>query len=415
MLDVRTEPQASASSTSPWLPRLALLAVAAVQVAGTFGASSEQPDAQDIDALAIVLLLLGPLALALLWERPVLAVGAAIAISVTYVGAGYPYGPFAITPMIALARGTATGHRRAAITFGVIGVVASMLAHAVSPRDDDIGWNQLAGVTTWVAIVLVVGEVLRARAERRTQAARAAAEQARRRASEERLRIAQELHDVLAHNISLINVQAGVGLHLMDSRPEQARESLASIKSASKDALDELRFVLDLLRTGDAAPRSPNSGLDQLDALVARVRTPSLDVQLERVGEPVPLPAGVDLAAFRIAQEALTNVVRHAVDATRATVRVTYEDDAVTVQVDDDGRMAVRAASTPHRSRPAAGDLTGGHRGGSGIAGMRDRATALGGDFQAGARAGGGFRVRARLPLSPPSTNDDPTSNGATP
>lgn len=414
MLDVRTEPEPSATmSTSPWLPRLALIAVAALQVVGTFGASSEQPDARDIDALAIVLLLAGPLALAVLWDRPVIAMGFAVGISVVYIGAGYPYGPFAITPMVGLVRGAATGHRRAAITTGIVGVAASMAAHLVSPRDDDLGWDELAAVSTWVAIVLVVGEILRARSDRRAHAARASAEQARRRASEERLRIAQELHDVLAHNISLINVQAGVGLHLMETHPEQARESLASIKSASKDALDELRFVLDLLRTGEAAPRAPNGGLDQLDALVARVRTPRLDVQLERFGDPVPVPAGVDLAAYRIAQEALTNVVRHAVGATRATVRITYADDAITVQVDDDGRVAA-ATGTTHRPAHRAGDLTG-EDGGSGIAGMRDRAIALGGDFHAGVRAGGGFRVRARLPLFPPPTPADASGNGATP
>lgn len=184
MLDVRTEPEPSATmSTSPWLPRLALIAVAALQVVGTFGASSEQPDARDIDALAIVLLLAGPLALAVLWDRPVIAMGFAVGISVVYIGAGYPYGPFAITPMVGLVRGAATGHRRAAITTGIVGVAASMAAHLVSPRDDDLGWDELAAVSTWVAIVLVVGEILRARSDRRAHAARASAEQARRRAS----------------------------------------------------------------------------------------------------------------------------------------------------------------------------------------------------------------------------------------
>jgi signal transduction histidine kinase len=247
-----------------------------------------------------------------------------------------------------------------------------------------VTWTQVVGVTTWVALVLVVGEVIRGRVERRAEARVASLELSRRRASEERLRIAQELHDVLAHNISLINVQAGVGLHLMDTHPEQAREALGTIKHASKDALDELRAALELLRSGDSAPRAPTGGLDQVDALIARVRSPDLDLRLDRHGDPVALPAGLDLAAFRIVQEALTNVVRHATGATYAAVRIDYDADALTVQIDDDGRGA---------------PTVDGSSGGSGIAGMRERARVLAGVLEAGPRPGGGFRVRARFPI----------------
>ncbi|HEX7097000.1 MAG TPA: sensor histidine kinase [Acidimicrobiales bacterium] len=397
---MRTEPMPGATPRAPsWLLLAGLAALAAFQVMGTIGASSGQPDAQDLDALAVVLLVIGPLSLAALWRRPVAAAAVAITVAVVYVGAGYPYGPFVLTPLVALIRCTYTGHRRAAIAIGATGVVASLVAHVVSPRDEGVGWDQVTGVTTWVAIVLVVGEILRARHERRAQAMMAADELAKRRASEERLRIAQELHDVLAHNISLINVQAGVGLHLMDTRPEQARTALESIKGASKEALEELRSALELLRTGERAPRAPTGGLAELDALVARVRSPHLDVDIERIGEPVPVPPGVDLAAYRIAQEALTNVVRHAHTATRAVVRLTYEPDALTVQVDNDGRVPAG------RVRTAPSDVG---SGGSGIPGMRERAVALGGEFEAHPRASGGFRVRARLPLTP-------ASNGAAP
>jgi signal transduction histidine kinase len=216
------------------------------------------------------------------------------------------------------------------------------------------------------------------------EAARTRAEEDRRRAGEERLRIARELHDVLAHNISLINVQAGVALHLMDEQPGQSRTALVAIKQASNDALRELRSVLDILRQGSDAPRSPTSGLDSLDGLVANAAAAGLEVRSRVEGTPRPLPAGVDLAAFRIVQEALTNVTRHAGRPATATVLVAYGDHDLTVQVDDDGEGVDRAHP---------------NGGGNGIRGMRERAATLGGELTAGPRPGGGFRVSAQLPL----------------
>jgi signal transduction histidine kinase len=207
--------------------------------------------------------------------------------------------------------------------------------------------------------------------------------EARRRAGEERLRIARELHDVLAHNISLINVQAGVALHLMDEQPGQSRSALVAIKQASNDALEELRSVLDVLRQGEEQPpRAPASDLAHLNSLVAGVSATGLEVRTRVEGTPRPLPAGVDLAAFRIVQEALTNLTRHAGPAS-ATVLVGYGSEELTAQVDDDGR----------------GPASNGAGQGNGIRGMRERAAALGGELAAGPRPGGGFRVRARLPL----------------
>ncbi|HEY4790092.1 MAG TPA: histidine kinase, partial [Actinomycetes bacterium] len=193
----------------------------------------------------------------------------------------------------------------------------------------------------------------------------------------------RELHDVLAHNISLINVQAGVALHLMDEQPGQSRSALVAIKQASNDALGELRSVLDVLRQGDEAPpRAPASGLAHLDSLVSGAGAAGLEVRTRVEGTPRPLSAGTDLAAYRIIQEALTNVTRHAGPAT-ASVLVRYTQDGLTVQVDDDGR----GPSSPNGS------------GGNDIRGMRERVAALGGDLEAGARPGGGFRVLAHLPL----------------
>jgi signal transduction histidine kinase len=235
-------------------------------------------------------------------------------------------------------------------------------------------------------VLFTAAEIGRSRRERAIEAARTRAEETRRRASEERLRIARELHDVLAHNISLINVQAGVALHLMDNRPEQARTALSAIKQASNEALGELRSVLEILREGhEDPPRSPTSGLAQLDDLVAKTEGAGLRVSTRVEGTPRPLPPRVDLAAFRIVQEALTNATRHAGDA-HATIRIGYGERDLTVQIDDDGRGTSSAPG-----------------GGQGIPGMRERATALGGDLEAGPRPGGGFRVRAMFPLREPA------------
>jgi signal transduction histidine kinase len=179
-------------------------------------------------------------------------------------------------------------------------------------------------------------------------------------------------------------VQSGVALHLLDQQPDQARTALSAINDASAAALREMRAVLGVLRRVDEAPpRAPAAGLHQLDTLVERSAGTGLKVDVEIEGEQRPLPASVDLAAYRIVQESLTNVARHA-NAKAASVHLTYRDSGLTVQIDDDGRGNVTAA------RP---------QGGNGIVGMRERAAALGGRLQVGPRPGGGYRVRATLPL----------------
>jgi signal transduction histidine kinase len=363
---------------SVW-PVVALsLVVGVIQIAGSIGAADNQPDRDQLDNLAWALLLAGPVALAARNRHPLPVLVTVVAATLLYVGLGYPYGPIFLSLVIALFTAVNAGYRLAAwvaagVTYGFL------VAGDVWPPK-----LHLAAVAAWLVVVLVVSEAARVRRERMAEALHAREEEARRQAGEERLRIARELHDVLAHNISLINVQAGTALHLMDEQPEQARTALAAIKDASKEALRELRSVLDVLRARDEEPpRSPTPGLAHLDDLVARSEAAGLDVDVEVEGVPRQLPAEIDRAAFRIAQEALTNVTRHAVDAS-ATVRVAYGDEDLTVQVVDDGRGA------PTLPAPGAG---------SGIAGMRERAAALGGQLDAGPRPGGGFRVRARLPL----------------
>jgi signal transduction histidine kinase len=238
----------------------------------------------------------------------------------------------------------------------------------------DTGFAMAAGVGVWA-----LAEAARNR--------RAAIHEAARRAvGEEQARIARELHDVIAHSVSMIVVQASAADDVFDSRPDQARAALRSIERAGRDALAELRRLLGAVRPGVGdEPSGPQPGLDRLDELAAPLRAGGLRVLVRREGPAVPLPAGVDLSAYRIVQEALTNTVRHA-RATRAEVTVRYGPDAVELDVRDDGRSAQSGAAND---------------GGHGIAGMRERAALLGGTLDAGPLPGGGYRVHARLPLEP--------------
>ncbi|MFA1539614.1 sensor histidine kinase [Actinomadura monticuli] len=299
-----------------------------------------------------------------------------------------PDGPLVITFVIALYTAAAEGHLATAAVLAGLSIAASVEAD----RRDDI--NHLADAASfllagWFVAVIAIGGVVRNRraylreAEERARVAERGREaEARRRAVEERLRIARELHDVLGHNISLINVQAAAALHGLRREPERAEAALTAIKQASKDTLREMRATLGVLRRVDeAAPVSPAPGLARLDELTHGIAAAGLEIRTEVVGEPRTLPAEADLAAYRIVQEALTNVARHST-ASAAAVRIGYTDDGVTVSVEDDGTPAASPA----------GD-------GSGIRGMRDRAESLGGTLEAAAGPDGGFTVRAHLPL----------------
>ena len=357
--------------------------VGVVQLGLTTLAARRQTDRHSLDLLAYLLLAVGPVAL--LWRRrsPVGVLAVVMGACVLYFALGYPYGPAWLALIVALWTAVTGGARRAAWVTTFVGLAVYFTLAAVVGRVEPINPATVAAHTSSLLLVLAVAELAMAGRQRRLAADRTRAEEDRRRAGEERMRIARELHDVLAHNISLINVQAGVALHLMDEQPGQSRSALVAIKQASNDALGELRSVLDVLRQGDEAPpRAPASGLAHLDSLVSGAGAAGLEVRTRVEGTPRPLSAGTDLAAYRIIQEALTNVTRHAGPAT-ASVLVRYTQDGLTVQVDDDGR----GPSSPNGS------------GGNGIRGMRERVAALGGDLEAGARPGGGFRVLAHLPL----------------
>ncbi|HEU5159976.1 MAG TPA: sensor histidine kinase [Streptosporangiaceae bacterium] len=219
------------------------------------------------------------------------------------------------------------------------------------------------------------------------QAERRAEERARAQVAEERLRIARELHDVVAHSMSLIAVQAGVANFVLAARPGEGARVLSSIEQSARDALRETRRLLGLLRDDEGTPLAPElgpaPGLGDLDELIARTKDAGVLVDLEVRGPRRPLPAGMDLAAYRIIQEALTNVVKHSAART-GRVQVAYEDDGVRIKVTDDGGGGGAGGPEPT---------------GHGIIGMRERAGLYGGEFHAGPLAAGGFEVAVRLPL----------------
>jgi signal transduction histidine kinase len=380
--------QASTQGLRAWpgWPRdLAIaLGVGVVQVIGTYGAAQGQHEREPLEALAILLLVAGPVALIGRRRFPVAVYALVFGATLAYALLGYPRGPIFLSLLVAFFTVVITGHRLAAILGLAAGYFSFLWLPSLLDREPAPSLGAILGLAAWLLVILSAAEFVRGRREHALEIARIREEEARRRASEERLRIARELHDALGHHMSLINVQAGVALHVNEELPEQARSALDAIRQASKEALSELRSVLEILRKGDEqAPRSPTPTLARLDSLVSQAAAAGLTVRTETVGDVRPLPFGVDVAAFRIVQEALTNVARHAGPAT-ATVHIAYGDSDLTVQVDDDGRGSVQHAK-------------GGT--GKGLLGMRERVAALSGELEAGPRPGGGFRVRARIPL----------------
>jgi signal transduction histidine kinase len=297
-----------------------------------------------------------------------------------------------------------TDRRRSAIALAAV-VVAMSVALTLQPV-------QVVTTATWITTMLAVivawlsGENLRARRiqvsvleerARRLESEREA--HAREAVTEERLRIARDLHDVVAHSMSVIAVQAGVANHVLDSRPEVAREALATVETNTRAALVEMRRLLGVLRDGDepSASLTPAPGLAQVPSLVEKVGGAGLAVQLRIDGTPDGVPDGVDLSAYRIVQEGLTNVLRHG--GPTAAVTIGYRKEAVTVEICDEGRGAGSPDPVPSQgSVPDAGTGSG-----QGLIGMRERVAVFGGTFEAGPRPGGGFRLAASLPLDEPA------------
>jgi signal transduction histidine kinase len=332
------------------------------------------------DLLGYVLLTAGGLALAARRRAPVPVLAVTGLCAVGYQAAGFDVP--AVAYLFAVYAAVRAGHRTITVVASVIMLAALPLAAMASGlHDTGEAFAQARGALelAWLIAAGAAGEALR-QAERRADAAeRTREETARRRADEERLHIARELHDSLTHQISIIKVQAEVAVHVARKRGEQVPEALLAIQEAGREAARELRATLEALRDDDT---TPPRGLDQVPELVERARAVGLDATLTIEGQRHDVPAAVDRTVYRIVQESLTNITRHAAAAT-ASVRIDYRPDALVVEVDDDGKAAPDTAPTP----------------GVGLLGMRERVTALGGRLRAGPRGGGGFTVQAELPV----------------
>ena len=357
----------------------------AVALFTVFGTATSAGTA-DLDVVAVTLLTAGGMALVVHRVWPVAVFVATLVLHVTYLVMGYPEGSEWVPTMVALGSVTTTSGWR-------VGVPLALLCLGLSLTDvPSRGWSAVDAETFVIVVALgcaiAVGEWLRTRRayleaiqERAAALERSRQEEARRLVDQERLRIAREVHDVVAHAITSINVHAGVGEHLSAEAPEQARETLGVIRRASAEALRDLRALLGMLRLDDHEARtSPRRlGLDAVDGLVATAERAGLAVDVVVEGERRALAAAVDAAAYRIVQESLTNAIKHAA-CERVVISVAYGADALELRVEDDGRGG--EADGP----------------GLGIRGMRERVTLLGGSFAAGPRPEGGFAVWARLP-----------------
>ncbi|MGP4013505.1 sensor histidine kinase [Streptomyces sp. 4N124] len=352
-------------------------------------------------------------------RRPLAAIAVTTATGMLVAPSGLLLSPLIVAPAVITAYSLAVRMERRAASAVLLTSTVLLVASTVPFGTNS--WKDASRMGAVAAFPLVAGVLgnsaqnrrayLAAVEERARRAEESRDSEARRRVSEERLRIARELHDLVAHQITLANAQATVAAHLFDARPEQTRKSLKELVKTTGDALDDLRATVGLLRqSGDAAaPAEPAPGLSRLPTLLESFRRAGLEVSVHQEGTARPLPPGVDLTAYRIVQEALTNVTKHAGTGS-ARVRLAWNRDRVTITVADDGRGArtVRTASAgPSESKVP--DRPPGY----GLIGMRERATAVGGHLSAGRRPEGGFLVSTQLPL-PPAEDTMRRTDGAT-
>lgn len=362
-----------------------------VGIGGTGPASEDQLQwSERPDGLAYLLVILAAAPFVFRRRYPVAVFLASSACVLGYLMLDYPYGPILFTiPVAAYTLGSRLPRRDALrLVVGYYLLVFTITVWRMVRHYDDDLWRHIAvwALVSLAAFAAPLAIGMAARVRRESEADVRAA-QARRAVADERLRMAHELHDSVGHGLAVIAMQAGVALHVLDREPDKARESLEAIRDTSRRSLDGLRSQLQAMRetSEDAVPTSPDVGLNKLDVLLDRIRAGGLEVYADLDPDLRGAPAEVDVAAYRIVQEALTNVLRHA-DASRADVSIRTVDGEVHVDVVDDGTASVSATGPAQASA-------------SGIAGMRARAEALGGAVRAGPLAGGGFAVRARLPL----------------
>ncbi|MFF8584132.1 sensor histidine kinase [Streptomyces althioticus] len=330
--------------------------------------------------LGSVLLAAGGLALAARRRAPLVVLAVTGVCAVGCLAAGFD--ALAVSYLVAVYGAVRAGHRR--ITLGVsVGLVAVLHLTAPVFLEGGVGEAMAQARHTlelaWLIAAFAAGEAVRQAERRAEEAERTREETARRRADEERLRIARELHDSLTHQISVVKVQSEVAVHVTRRRGEPVSPALHAIQEAGREASRELRATLEALRDDGTAP--PH-GLDHIPGLVERFRRTGLEATLAITGQPQSVPAAVSRTAYRIVQESLTNVARHAAAAT-ASVLIDHRPDALVVRVDDDGHAPVQSPPTP----------------GHGLLGMRERVAALGGRLRTEPRSTGGFTVQAELPM----------------
>ncbi|PZE70246.1 sensor histidine kinase [Curtobacterium sp. MCPF17_018] len=397
-----------------------VLPVAVVQIVGTILASritvagpGGPPWARHGAIGGVDPVVLGPLAGALLvagvvvlpwrwrWPRSVLLV--TLATTVGYALVVSPRGPFVAALTMAIANAWLRGHRRTVAVAAAAAVLVLPSADVLLGRAPGLDLGAVLLCAAWLTVTIAVSELVRVQVERVAERRRQRAEAERVRAGEERVRIARELHDSVAHSMSLINLQAGVALHLGDGLPAQTHDALLNIRDSSRDALVELRTILGVLRSVDGGPastggpdRSPVPGLDRVAELVDRARAAGVAVDLRIHGDPSSVTGTSSRSAFRIVQESVTNVMKHAPGHDTSVV-VTVGADVVDLIVED------HPSAVPDRfaRRDGLGAT------GNGIIGMRERAAAVGGELSVGPTTHGGWRVVARLPMSTGGSTDD--------
>ncbi|GAA4083616.1 sensor histidine kinase [Nonomuraea soli] len=402
-MDLRAEPR----RPYPWFSRrpawffdvLLALFVTVIQIENVNDLVTFAPAARPVSDLGnagYILLVASSLSLVARRRWPVAVFAVTAGTSLVYFGLGFPDQLSSISLFVALYTLAAYGDGRRSLMIAGAGITVLAAGWLLAAADIEprvaLGWVFFRIGASVISTTL--GESVRSRRviaadaqERAELAERSREEETRARVDAERLRIAREVHDTVAHAIAIINVQSGVTAHVLDKRPEQAREALRTIEQTSSRALREMRAILGVLC--DAGERQPYPGLDQIGELTDKARHAGLEITVEQKAPVTPLPSAVGSAAYRIVQESITNVVRHA-GPTRVRVVLEPTVDDLRIRVIDAGRrgpVTARAAEAPMSGR--------------GIIGMRERCRLLGGELDAGSRPGGGFEVSARLPLTP--------------
>ncbi len=412
-----TVPAMTRRSPTQWLrdhPAAAdaLLAalVFAIVIGGLLTIRSDSPSGsnRDLDALGVALALFQPLLLTVRRRWPVRALWVSALTLVPYWVLDYIDPGVSIAVLLLIYTvGAHVPRARSLPHVAAVGLILSgVMVIGVVADEEDLPLVAAVGNTIVFATAWVLGDSMRnrraylaeveARAERAEADREAAAERA---VLDERGRIARELHDVVAHSVSVMVVQAGAARRVIDRHPDQATESLGIIERTGRDALDELRRVLGVLRSDGARPDGPQPTVDDVSALIERWRAAGLEIALRVDGRSGALAPGVSLTVYRVIQEALTNVMKHACPAT-VTVDIRHRDDAVTILVTDDGRG-------PRSTDPGIPSS------GQGLIGMRERVELFGGSLATGPRPGGGFQVRATIPIGAATSTPTPPSHSA--